>query len=450
MSGGSTELSGVNFFFASPDDYQAKRYSRFSPSERDYYGLVRRAAADDVYVYGSHEPSRRPGLYSSPKLSKGYAVAFSGATPLDSLLDSHGSSGENPSLLFSSRWFGNVAVVKVPDAAIPDQMRESDMRGIVHSLGPELHAQPGAEERAQAIISQASHGQSRDSVHWHPSLNGHGHLAGIHKEVVTLATGTARQPNKYYLTVHSDAGQVGDALNQYAATQLNHLTLAQFLRSPQYQAARSYSARNTRRILSKLIDALHLDPHRAHIKRSPDALALDEGFEATPDLVEELFAESKYNYLRPTHGGDNILYYNHTVRLAPSEAPGGRIVQLRNANQGISILQLDGQHDYRAPRFGTLETSERNPYQAFPVGYGRHAVEKHGLGELTPADGRTLLETYGWRQKEGDYSDFATAPRQLYGYRHQDSAGKAIQQYLLAGASRIDLVPVAVLLSDGN
>jgi len=438
----------LNYFFADPEGYQAGRPGEFAVSERDYYEQLAKRAAGDIFVYPGHEPSSRPGLFTTPALSKGYAVALSSATTIEDLSDETG-------LLATSRWFGHASVVRIPESALPSGMREQDMRTILAQLAPEIDGSQRAVERsaqAKRLIYDAQLGALHDPVRWDATLDGHGHFAGVYKENVTLAAGAARSPVKYYLAVHTDSNKVGEFLNEHAVTVQHSRTLEEFMRSPQYLATRSYSERNARRLLARLCDALRLDPNRQLIKRSQDSYAAAPAdHDAVPDLVDELFAESKYNFLHRSLG-HTLLYYNSTVRLAPAEAPEGRIVQLRNARAGISVISLDRKHDYRTARYQEKETSEQNVYRAFPLGMGRHAVDRHGLGELTPEDGHAMLEAYCWSGKKAttEYADFSAAPRQLYSYRRQDMAGKNMQQFLLAGAQKLDLVPVAVILSGSS
>jgi hypothetical protein len=385
-----------------------------------------------------------------PNLSKGNATAFSSETPLSRFFGADGKS-----LLFSSRWAGESIAVRVPAAALPSDMQESDIRETVFSLVNQLDGRSNMSERvnqAKQLISNAN--SPRDAVPWDAALDGNGHFAGVYKKKSTLAD--AARPSEYFIAVHTDSGVLGEALSEFVLRR-PQMTVGDLLRSPQYEVVTSCARRAAERIAAEIADALNLS--RDLVPRKTDTRAANPaGNLARPELIRDVHARTCYNYLHQTApGSSSIVYYNHTQRLHHGDSP--RIVQLKNAKSGISILGLSAESDYHAPRHtivasgrGSFEVSEGNPYAAFPVGTGRHPIATNGLAELTAEDARAMLASYTWRDRgtKSYEHDFSKAPRQLYGYRRVDAATESMHGFMLGKHDRTDLVPVAAIISGGG
>jgi hypothetical protein len=453
------DMANTNYFFANPESYTKGDASGiFSKEELQHYeALGKLTDPSNIYVYSNHETA------STGNHVKGYAASFSSHTPIGDFFN--GGSAE----LLNPRWFGHAAVMHVPGKALPARMREDDMIQQIFSLSESINGLSNETERqnyADALMEDSRlYGHNvftRDRLAFPSCLAGKSHFAGLYKKRnITLAEGG--EPADFFLVVHTDSGLVGKALNKFAR-QSPALTLGEFINTPQYKSAQNYSRRNAMRILALMADKLYLD--RDLVPREVDSLAAEPaGHLAYPEQASQVYAHSAYNYMtKLSVAGDIVAYYNTTVRLTGHGTTGSRIVQLRNARAGISVVDIDPNRDYTvlrqtvmheatstAPR-AAIVVSSRNPLGAFPLGIGRHTDKNNGFSELTTDDARSLTHSYHWTKKGGGTTDgeFKTqAARGLYGYKRMDAVAKSTDKFLLGGnTQKLDLQAVAVILGE--
>lgn len=460
-----------DYFFHSPTQSIDGKSSTMTDEEKQFYQLLKNKTTSpgQLYVYYNSEITSRPGTFDHKHSAKGYAVDFSKQMPLHelSIPDQASSSGEHESrFLLSSRWFSHIAVVKVPAEAIPDGMRERDMKEIVSRLTHKLDGStPGFEDDRQKLAASFMGSNvrklegTRDVVPWQAGISGHGHFAGLFKNKGTTLAGGS---DSYYLAVHSDSDYLGEALNGYALKHKN-LTLGQLAASPQMEGVRNYSERNARRVLAELSEQLGLRRDLVPVLEDIHAYPPSND-QVPPELASSLYVDTLYNYLfDPIADGRTLMYYNTTARLSAFEQHNGRIATLKNAKGGISLMKLDQNKDYTVFRHNIVSgrdesrvLSHANPHAAIPIGLGRLRGDPKtvlALSKLTSDDAASLYSHYEWKNKESmaDFNDSSHVQRslnkRLYAYKPVDQSTRTMIEFTLGAKTEItDLKPVAVIL----
>lgn len=451
----------VDHFFHSPSRHSRGEKPNLSASERDLYGRVSKLTQPgQLYIYWNSESISRPGAFTHKSAGKGYSVALSKHTHLSQLIDR--SDPSHPELVLTSRWFAHAMVAKIPHDAIPEGMSEADMSAVIESLAPSIDGSDAnfVQERSdlsRGILSMQA--GSKDPVVWHAGLHGHGQFAGLFKE---KSKDLANQHN-YYLVVHSDSDLVGEALNGFAVYQGERMTLGEFAASPQMDAVKSYSQRNASRILAQMADALALDRKKVTLLSDHQA-APAPGHQAPPEIIGVPYADTMYNaFYDPVANGHNLIYYAGTSRLNPLDPRTNRIVMLKNAKHGVSILHLDAQKDYSVFRHNIIAganeshmVSHNNPHSAMPVGLGRISGETTTvlkMSKLTLDDAHNLHRTYVWSGRKssvvmsGPDDVRAHLDSRLYAYKPLSNDLKSLVTFMLGDSTQVtNLKPVKVIL----
>jgi hypothetical protein len=454
----------VDHFFHSPSRHAKGERPDLGAGERDLYGrLSSLTHPGQMYIYWNSETTSNPGVFTHPSAGKGYSVALSKHMPLAQLTVA-GPSDE-PQLILTSRWFARSTVIKIPGDAIPAGMTEADMSSVIESLAPSIDGSdprfvPERTELSRGILNVTSTGAiSRDPVEWHAGLHGHGHFAGLFKEKTKDMAGQ----NNYYLAVHSDSDLVGEALNGFAAKQGSGVTLGQFASSPQMDAVKSYSQRNAYRMLAHMADSLALD--RKKVSLVSDLHAAPSGqHEAPPEIVGVPYADTVYNtFYDPVANGQHLIYYSGASRLNALDPRTSRVVMLKNAKHGISIIHLDQQKDYSVFRHNIIAganeshmVSHGNPHSAMPVGLGRLRGETSAIlkmSKLTLDDALHLHRTYAWSGRKsivrlsGPEDVQANLDKRLYAYKPLSNDLKSLVTFMLGEGTQVtNLKPVKVIL----
>lgn len=461
----STPDQSVDYFFNSPQRHTRSEGPSFTEGEAQFYKYMSsKTAPGQLYVYWNSETSSRPGLFSMRNASKGYATTLSKHMPLSELTVVEDG---NPKFALSSRWFSHVSVVKIPSTALPNNMKESDMREVIDRLdaklsGAYINYASERQELGRSIVSlgrSAKGSTAKDAVEWSAALHGHGHFAGLFKERISGIGGT----DSYYLAVHSDSDILGEVLNGFAVANPT-MTLGDFASSPQMDAVRSYSARNAHRILAEMAEALALD--RKQLAFVQDIKAADPPNDyAPPELISKPYVDTVYNCFHdPIANGSTLVYYNTVSRLNASDQNSSRVAVLKNASDGLSILHLDPTKDYTVFRHSILTAgaseshtiSHSNPHGAMPVGLGRMPGDEVTVlktSKLSLEDANTLHRVYTWQGRStrvslsGPNDVISSLDRRLYIYKRPTKELKTLISFMVGDNTKVtNLKPVQVIL----
>lgn len=447
----------IDYFFHSPHKHAKKQLPDLSAGERDAYGrLAATTQPNQLFVFWNSETSSHVGKHNYQHTAKGYAIGLSKKLPLEQLM-------VDQRFLLPSRWFAHIAVMRVPNEALPEGTSEDDMKKAIKSVANTINgSSAGFRERRAALAAAFTQPLTvNDPAEWQAGVAAHGQFAGLYKK----HDKTIGAPPEYFLAVHADSEPVlGDALTAYAVAHPT-MPLGEFVSSAPFATVRRYSQRNVHRILAELADALNLS--RKHVARTSDLLSAEPAnYRALPELVrsDQVLTDTMYNSFYDPFGTSDthtLIYYNGVTRLSENTR---QVAVLKNAKQGLALIQLDPRHNYTSFQHKIVSTgdtshllSHENPHAALPVGLGRlHGGNSRDLvlqSKLTLEAARELHGTYVWPGRTevsrlSTLEDVVTAldPR-LYSYRPFESQNKNLIQWIVGETSRTtDLRPVQVIL----
>ena len=434
-------MSLVQYQNAAPEQHRSgEPYKQLGDAESAFYASLVTASPEKPFIYHNHEAD-------DAQYAKGFAASFLTSTQLSKLTLKDGAKP-----LLSDRWFGNVAVLPVQERdfteaslaerpTIKSRLAQIENEGLLQVWS--VSDRPSA---ARDVLTGV------DSTN--PAfLSGHGHFVAVHevKRKVSLSEESTDDRPQYYITVHSDSGAVGHALNVRLMEMAHErATLSGFLNSREYRAANEFSRSNALRLVASVAELLGLDRN----SRVPDpkwTRPADDPHAAPPDVCNSDKAIlASYNALsyHPSDANRIVYYANSTpIRQGMKAVP-----VLRNPHAGIYLLELDPNFDYASLRKRSISTStpQENPLMALPIGLGRRvdsakfkAMEAAQLNarvsSINPESG-----VFSW---SGQSSELPYANWRLAAYRDDTTESKArVRRLVGEGTTIVALKPVAVYL----
>ena len=168
---------------------------------------------------------------------------------------------------------------------------------------------------------------SSDDGNWEPSLGNNGHI-GLYKK--TLSRGKA----KYYLSVTSEANELGFELWKFANNHYSDMTIKQFVQSAENRFVDNIAQRNCKKLLKLASDALSLGfsaitDHTAFEPENDTKLV-------NPDII----IHSNYFETKQSGGKERAYFYSHCSSL--SEFVGEAFVV--NVDPWYGAQMIVGQH----------------------------------------------------------------------------------------------------------
>jgi hypothetical protein len=445
--------SKVDTFYFDPNSYASNREPVLSAHEKGFIDFSALVTKDNhTQLFPNFEMPREGMRAPTSFAAKGYAAMYSKLIPIKHFIT---GEGEDKALRFSHRWEAIVSVLRIPNGAFPEGMKEEHIRKCMESLmnrvaAPAAAAISAVEDHVTKHIFKDDGdacGGSKDSYAWEACLYASGNFVGVYKR-----KGVAQnEEDEYYIVVNSDAGPVGHSLCGFAIDN-PEMTLGEFVASPQMARVKEFSRRNNKRLVARVINALGLDRSMFKLKEDHQAAVDGTKDEAFPDKASGYITKAVYNtFYDPNPAGTSLVYYNSTTRLGTKKY--GHAIQLMGLKKGIALYGVKPGGDYRISYLDfvkegnqVLNTSHDNYFSAWPVSVGS-ARRKEELPKLSRKAVDSIYSQYMWvdKHKEGAPENYRVTE-----YRVPDDDRVRFNRFII-GKDYVPerdmvLTPVAVIL----
>lgn len=235
-------------------------------------------------------------------------------------------------------WFTSTLVVNVTgiDTLKAKQQLAAISAALSNGTGDErapfaFRAEVEAYKRTKGTAQQ-------DTAPWRPELNmdDETSVMGIYRQ-----SNNVGGPEANVVVVHSSSPMVAAHLNTMLKQQPT-LTVGQFVQTPEHHVARSYAARNMRRIAAAICGALTPYAIGAIARSEPDMRAVPVGANimGEPLAVPEYYNVTNYfetehvpSHVQEQHSNRGVLFHAGTVNAATNRS----VVQMLDVQQGFIV-----------------------------------------------------------------------------------------------------------------